>query len=165
MARSLTTRSTNPKIMDDNIKILDYNLGKASAPDAEDVVYDNTDSGLTADDVQAAIDEVASNIVSISNSVSKLNSNIGNISGNSNKNLIIPYNCTGLLLLSSADTDTINLLIIHSASDSIIYKPLATSSGLTITAITNGINISNTKLSTLFVRYISLRGDIPAYSE
>jgi len=58
MARSLTTRSTNPKIMDDNIKILDDNLGKASAPDAEDVVYDNTDSGLTADDVQAAIDEI-----------------------------------------------------------------------------------------------------------
>ena len=58
MARSLTTRSTNPKIMDGNIKILDDNLGKASAPDAEDVVYDNTDSGLTADDVQAAIDEI-----------------------------------------------------------------------------------------------------------
>ena len=58
MARSVTTRSTNPKIMDDNIKILDDNLGKASAPDAEDVVYDNTGSGLTADDVQAAIDVV-----------------------------------------------------------------------------------------------------------
>lgn len=58
MARSLTTRSTNPKIMDDNIKILDDNLGKASAPDAEDVVYDNTDSGLAADDVQSAIDEI-----------------------------------------------------------------------------------------------------------
>ncbi len=59
MARSITTRSTNPKIMDDNIKILDDNLSKASAPDAEDVVYDNTDSGLTATDVQEAIDEVA----------------------------------------------------------------------------------------------------------
>lgn len=62
MSRSLTTRSTNPKIMDDNIKILDDNLGKASAPDAEDVVYDNTDSGLTADDVQSAIDELNTKI-------------------------------------------------------------------------------------------------------
>lgn len=59
MARSITTRSTNPKIMDDNIKILDDALAIASAPPAEDVVYDNTNSGLTADDVQAAIDELA----------------------------------------------------------------------------------------------------------
>ena len=59
MARSITTRSTNPKIMDDNIKILDDALAIASAPPAEDVVYDNTDSGLTADDVQEAIDEIS----------------------------------------------------------------------------------------------------------
>ena len=58
MARSLTTRSTNPKIMDDNIKILDDALAIASAPPAEDVSYDNTDSGLTATDAQSAIDEV-----------------------------------------------------------------------------------------------------------
>ena len=59
MARSITTRSTNPKIMDDNIKILDDALAEASTPPAEDVSYDNTDSGLTATDVQAAIDEIA----------------------------------------------------------------------------------------------------------
>ena len=58
MARSITTRSTNPKIMDDNIKILDDALALASTPEASDVSYDNTDSGLTADDVQGAIDEV-----------------------------------------------------------------------------------------------------------
>lgn len=58
MARSITTRSTNPKIMDDNIKILDDALGGVSAPEASDVSYDNTDSGLTADDVQGAIDEI-----------------------------------------------------------------------------------------------------------
>ena len=60
MARSITTRSTNPKIMDDNIKILDDALGGLPAPDASDVSYDNTDSGLTATDAQAAIDEVNS---------------------------------------------------------------------------------------------------------
>ena len=58
MARSKTTRSTNPKIMDDNIKILDVALAGVTAPEASDVSYDNTDSGLTANDVQAAIDEV-----------------------------------------------------------------------------------------------------------
>lgn len=58
MARSITTRSTNPKIMDDNIKILDDALASASAPEASDVSYDNTDSGLTADNVQAAIDTI-----------------------------------------------------------------------------------------------------------
>lgn len=62
MARSLTSRSTNPKIMDDNIKILDDALSAASTPSAEDVSYDNTDSGLTADDVQGAIDEVLEKI-------------------------------------------------------------------------------------------------------
>ena len=65
MARSITTRSTNPKIMDDNIKILDDALAAASTPPAEDVSYDNTNSGLTADDVQGAIDEIA-NLKSIS---------------------------------------------------------------------------------------------------
>lgn len=62
MARSITIRSTNPKIMDDNIKILDNALAVASTPPAEDVSYDNTDSGLTATDVQAAIDETAKNV-------------------------------------------------------------------------------------------------------
>ena len=62
MARSITTRSTNPKIMDDNIKILDDALVSASTPPAEDVSYDNTDSGLTADDVQDAINELDENI-------------------------------------------------------------------------------------------------------
>ncbi len=57
MARSITTRSTNPKIMDDNIKILDDALASASTPPAEDVSYDNTDSGLTATNTQEAIDE------------------------------------------------------------------------------------------------------------
>ena len=60
MARSITTRSTNPKIMDDNIKILDDALGNVSA---EGVPYDNTDSGLTADDVQGAIDELAPKVL------------------------------------------------------------------------------------------------------
>ena len=65
MARSITTRSTNPKIMDDNIKILDDALASASTPPAEDVSYDNTDSGLTADDVQAAIDELKTGLDNI----------------------------------------------------------------------------------------------------
>lgn len=80
----ITIRSTNPKIMADNILKLEesikaadvsanpsgeaeetlltsigidgkkYNIGAS----AENVTYDNTDSGLTADDVQDAIDEV-----------------------------------------------------------------------------------------------------------
>ena len=62
MARSITTRSTNPKIMDDNIKLLDDAIAAASTPEASDVSYDNTDSGLTADDVQDAIDEVVATI-------------------------------------------------------------------------------------------------------
>lgn len=66
MARSITTRSTNPKIMDDNIKILDDALAVASTPPAEDVTYDNTDSGLTADDVQDAIDEVLTKFIPLS---------------------------------------------------------------------------------------------------
>ena len=41
---------------------------------AEDITYDNTESGLTADDVQAAIDEVAGD-------VSTLETTVGDSSG------------------------------------------------------------------------------------
>lgn len=84
----ITIRSTNPKILDDNIAKLEkaiqdsdvsanpsgtaeetllstigidgkkYDLG----PSAENTSYDNTDSGLTADDVQSAIDEIVSGL-------------------------------------------------------------------------------------------------------
>ena len=81
----ITIRSTNVKILDDNIAKLEKAIqaGDVSAnpsgtaeetllssigidgkkyelgPEAENTSYDNTDSGLTADDVQAAIDELA----------------------------------------------------------------------------------------------------------
>ena len=84
----ITIRSTNVKILDDNIAKLEkaiqasdvsanpsgtaeetllstigidgkkYDLG----PSAENTSYDNTDSGLTADNVQAAIDEVLTDL-------------------------------------------------------------------------------------------------------
>ena len=76
MARSITTRSTNPKIMDDNIKILDDALAIASAPEASDVSYDNTDSGLTATNAQAAIDEVSGNVSALNNNTLTLFSSI-----------------------------------------------------------------------------------------
>lgn len=71
MARSITTRSINPKIMDDNIKILDDALAAASTPPAENVSYDNTNSGLTAENVQAAIDELAGTTVLATSTGSK----------------------------------------------------------------------------------------------
>ena len=40
-----------------------------SSVDAEDVTYDNTGSGLTATDVQAAIDEVAGDVSTLNNAV------------------------------------------------------------------------------------------------
>lgn len=81
----ITIRSTNPKILDDNIAKLEKAIqaGDVSAnpsgtaeetllstigidgkkyelgPSAENTSYDNTESGLTATDTQAAIDEVA----------------------------------------------------------------------------------------------------------
>ena len=81
----ITIRSTNPKILDDNIAKLEKAIqaGDVSAnpsgtaeetllstigidgkkyelgPSAENTSYDNTDSGLTATDTQAAIDEIA----------------------------------------------------------------------------------------------------------
>lgn len=88
----ITIRSTNVKILDDNIAKLEkaikagdveanpsgtaeetllssigidgkkYELG----PSAENTSYDNTDSGLTADDVQGAIDEIQESIDDIS---------------------------------------------------------------------------------------------------
>lgn len=84
----ITIRSTNPKVIDDNIAKLEkaiqasdvsanpsgtaeetllssigidgkkYDLG----PSAENTSYDNTDSGLTATEAQAAIDELATGL-------------------------------------------------------------------------------------------------------
>lgn len=84
----ITIRSTNVKILDDNIAKLEKAIqaGDVSAnpsgtaedtllstigidgkkyelgPSAENTSYNNTDSGLTADDVQAAIDEISSDL-------------------------------------------------------------------------------------------------------
>ena len=84
----ITIRSTNVKILDDNIAKLEKAIqaGDVSAnpsgtaeetllstigidgkkyelgPSAENTSYDNTDSGLTATDTQAAIDEVNTNL-------------------------------------------------------------------------------------------------------
>ena len=81
----ITIRSTNPKILDDNIAKLEkvIQAGDVSAnpsgtaeetllstigidgkkyelgPSAENTSYDNTDSGLTATDIQGAIDELS----------------------------------------------------------------------------------------------------------
>lgn len=50
--------------------------GAAGNIDAEDVDYDNTVSGLTATDVQAAIDEVVSDLGSVTSDVTSLNNNV-----------------------------------------------------------------------------------------
>ena len=87
----ITIRSTNPKIMADNILRLEESIKAADVsanpsgtaedtllstigidgkkyelgPSAENTSYDNTESKLTATDTQAAIDEVVSSINSI----------------------------------------------------------------------------------------------------
>ena len=59
----ITISSTNPKIMADNIKKLEKAI--KGADDASEISYDNTTSHLVASNVQAAIDEVVSEIGSI----------------------------------------------------------------------------------------------------
>lgn len=59
----ITISSTNPKIMADNIKKLEKAI--KGADDASEISYDNTESHLTASNVQAAIDEVVTEIGSI----------------------------------------------------------------------------------------------------
>ena len=59
----ITISSTNPKIMADNIKKLEKAI--KGADDASEISYDNTESHLTASNVQAAIDEVVTDIGSI----------------------------------------------------------------------------------------------------
>lgn len=88
----ITIRSTNPKIMADNILKLEESIKAADVsanpsgtaeetllstigidgkkyelgPSAENTSYDNTDSGLTATDTQGAIDEIQESIEDIS---------------------------------------------------------------------------------------------------
>lgn len=51
--------------------VLTLLAGGSAAPDASDVTYDNTGSGLTATDVQDAIDEVESNVEAVDAKFSK----------------------------------------------------------------------------------------------
>ena len=58
------------------------------APNAGQISYSNATSGLSADDVQEAIDEVESNVVTVSNSLTNyikvVEKNIGNITMSAN---------------------------------------------------------------------------------
>lgn len=50
-----------------------------TAPDAEDISYNNTDSGLTATDVQSAIDELVSTDLLKSKPLSTTTTSVGNV--------------------------------------------------------------------------------------
>lgn len=71
-----------------------YVGGGSSTMDAEDVDYDNTVSGLTATDVQAAIDEEAAAISTINSNLSNLSKNnldsAVNVTSYTNTNYICP---------------------------------------------------------------------------
>lgn len=59
-----------------NSSVLTVLIGGASTIDADDVSYDNSGSGLTASDVQAAIDEIVGDVGSVASDVSTLQSNV-----------------------------------------------------------------------------------------
>ena len=50
------------QLFNDNMDIIDANMGGGSGGTASDITYDNTDSGLSATNVQDAIDEVVGDI-------------------------------------------------------------------------------------------------------
>lgn len=58
--KGLKIKSTNPKIMSEQIQQLNKMI--KSVDQAEEIVYDNTTSHLTATDVQSAIDEVVTDL-------------------------------------------------------------------------------------------------------
>ena len=122
----ITIRSTNVKILDDNIAKLEKAIqaGDVSAnpsgtaeetllstigidgkkyelgPSAENTSYDNTDSGLTADDVQGAIDEISGNIDDIEEKIILVDVTglkISKING------IISYRFSGYTATNNAD--------------------------------------------------------------
>ena len=155
MARSITTRSTNPKIMDDNIKILDAAIQAASTPEASDIVYDNTDSGLTADDVQAAIDETLSMLKYIT-------PDLGSIAGNSTKYLNVSPASTGILIFTGAENDLVGIAVVHAwSSDSVIKFIGAAPSKITVTKNVNKYAIANGSGNSALLFYINTRGAVP----
>lgn len=117
----ITIRSTNPKIMADNILKLEESIKAADVsanpsgtaedtllttigidgkkydlgPSAENTSYDNTDSGLTATDTQAAVDEVAgiasgtaTNLSALLTTISYTHSYTASASGSANWNVL-----------------------------------------------------------------------------
>ena len=67
------------------------NLAAAFQPNASGIVYSNTTSGLTGDNVQEAIDEMAADVTEIKQSLSNLikTKSIGNVSTSTNGNITI----------------------------------------------------------------------------
>ena len=98
---SLNTTEQTPRnvadVLAQELSAVATAIGGISAPSAEDVSYDNTDSGLTADNVQDAIDEVKSDIPTVNDGTLTIQQNgetkgtfTANQSGNSTVNIETP---------------------------------------------------------------------------
>ena len=91
---SLNTTEQTPRNVAD---VLAQELARIAGRQASDVDYDNTDSGLTADNVQDAIDELKSDIPTVNDGTLTIQQNgetkgtfTANQSGNSTVNIEIP---------------------------------------------------------------------------
>ena len=91
---SLNTTEQTPRNLAD---VLAQELSRIAGRQASDVNYDNTDSGLTADNVQGAIDELKSDIPTVNDGTLTIQQNgetkgtfTANQSGNSTVNIEIP---------------------------------------------------------------------------
>ena len=85
LTANLSSSLRNPffvgRTLHDTFADIAENIDAGGSSSAEDVSYDNTDSGLTADDVQAAIDEVVDLIPEIGYSTIEQNTGLKWIDG------------------------------------------------------------------------------------
>ena len=182
----ITIRSTNPKVIDDNIAKLEKAI--KGVDEASEISYDNTDSGLTAENVQSAIDEIVEGLTApaassvtydntdsgltaddvqeaideVSGIAKGITSDLGSISGNSSKYLNVSAASTGILIVTGAENDLIGIAVVHAWSNGSLLKFIGTDpSKITVTKDGNKYTLANISGNSSLLFYINTRGAAP----
>lgn len=109
----------------ENRYLHDYEQGSYDPQPASNITYDNTDSGLTADNVQEAIDEVNTDLQSTKDDVGDIKTAIRDTYVTSNNTGVITINADGVKTFEAllGDLKTAMLAAINAIDDDELLVP------------------------------------------
>ena len=149
VVRSMTQAQFNQLSSDEKVGLI--NVTDATLPLAEEIDYDNTTSGLTADNIQDAIDELASDL-SIKQSVTVYSGTPQSLTMSKQAGLIIVSRAAS----ATGSTISVYAVYLHNNNYPNVVA-LVTDSTVTVTGTTDGskkINISTTSSYGVIARFI-----------